>query len=464
MGKTKRFLSIIILAFAVSVFSGCGDGGSGGTPSQTPPSGQQQVSIGISPTAPAAINPGGTTTLTVTVRNTSNTAFTVALSPDFGSYDISGNIVTYTAPATIEADTTVNLTVTSTADPTKSAPAVPIGIVLPLSTVITKALEAQGQSIVDSNLVSNMAVSVGVVVDGEVLFFNGGGGDRTITNRTIYEIASITKTFTATVIADLANKGDISLDDPLDKFFDFSIPGYDGRVITVFDLATHTSGLPTRTTNASGRINDGWTIAETRDYFRSFTPTIRPGSEYIYSNLGFGMLGYVIEQVTKKSFNQAVQSTITSKLGMSDTTTDLSRVDKARLAPPHNANGVPSYNMVLSSHMGAMGELKSTVYDIIKYMSAILGASETDPDLRAAFDTVFDAGLSWNNSSWNAQGHQFQMLEHSGGSGGYTSQLRLCPEINAGVIVLTNFSESNVYGIESRFMEIIVNEAVKRLK
>ena len=161
------------------------------------------------------------------------------------------------------------------------------------STLADKLEDAAAEYLYDK---AHMGISVGIVKDGGVLFLNSGNTKKNgdwITKHTIFEIGSITKTFTATILADLEIQGLISLDDPLGKYLGFPVE-FDGTDIKLIDLATHTSGLQRDLSNRP----DFDTMLES---LRTIQLATKPGEVYEYSNLGFAVLGYVIEKVTSKT-------------------------------------------------------------------------------------------------------------------------------------------------------------------
>jgi len=115
------------------------------------------------------------------------------------------------------------------------------------------------------------------------------GSSSQVDGDTLFEIGSITKTFTALLLEDMVARGEMKLDDPVEKFLPekVKIPSKGGRKITLLDLATHSSGLPRD-------IND-WTVQGMYDFLGRCQLISKPGTKVLYSNLGFCLLGHVIE-------------------------------------------------------------------------------------------------------------------------------------------------------------------------
>jgi D-alanyl-D-alanine-carboxypeptidase/D-alanyl-D-alanine-endopeptidase len=151
------------------------------------------------------------------------------------------------------------------------------------------------------------------------------GDDRPLNGDTVFEIGSITKVFTALLLADMAQRGEARLDDPIAKYFSPSvkIPERDGRAITLVDLATHTSALPSVPTNfrpkdAANPCAD-YTNEQLYAFLSSYQLIRAPGVKFEYSNFGFGLLGegLATRAAATGSFGKmAARAVIEPSLGM----------------------------------------------------------------------------------------------------------------------------------------------------
>src|SRR5688572_16480680 len=123
---------------------------------------------------------------------------------------------------------------------------------------------------------------------------------RPVTADTVFDIGSITKLFTALLLADLVTRGQVTLDDPVARYLPEAVrvPERNGRPITLVDLATHTSGLPLRpgnlVSNAADNKYAGYTTDLLYQYVADAPLTRDPGSAYEYSNVGYGLLGHAV--------------------------------------------------------------------------------------------------------------------------------------------------------------------------
>ena len=168
-------------------------------------------------------------------------------------------------------------------------------------------------------------LAIGLVHRGELLWGKGYGlanveQGTPVTLDTRFRIASITKTFTATAIMQLRDAGKLSLDDPAADYLDwFDLRYEDAPPITIRNLLTHTSGLPRDAHRPMWTDRRGVPLDEFVETTRKRQPTRPPYDKFAYSNLGYSVLGSVIEAVTGDSWANYVQQHILDPLGMDDT-------------------------------------------------------------------------------------------------------------------------------------------------
>ncbi|MGW8315681.1 MAG: serine hydrolase domain-containing protein [Bacteroidales bacterium] len=239
------------------------------------------------------------------------------------------------------------------------------------------------------------ATIIGVYRDGEKSIFSYGDaglGNGPPLSNTIFEIGSITKTFTATLLSQFITEGLVSLDDPIDRFLPDNVdpPAFNGEPITLRHLVTHTSGLPRSLYNFGIDVHEVWSKVETADlyeFLNNISQQAYPfddytlgnelqslGTEYRYSNVGMAVLGHILELVSGQTFEQLVSERIISKLDMDNTGvySALTGEQKGRIPKAYNVN---QYEQELPHEMGAMtpaGGLLSTLDDMMNYMEANL--------------------------------------------------------------------------------------------
>ena len=175
-----------------------------------------------------------------------------------------------------------------------------------------------------------------------VSYGDRGGGAGEVGADTVFEIGSVTKVLTALLLAEMANLGEVSLDDAVAKYLPPSVtmPLRAGRQITLRDLASQRSGLPRLPGNLAP--NDAanpyadYTIAQLYEFLSGYQLTRDIGSKYEYSNLGFGLLGHALALKAGMDYEALVVDRICSPLGMQDTRIALSSSLRERLARGHD--------------------------------------------------------------------------------------------------------------------------------
>src|SRR5215469_14471964 len=203
----------------------------------------------------------------------------------------------------------------------------------------------------------------------------------------IFDIGSITKTFSTTLLADMAKRGLVKLDDPLQKYLpsNVKVPTYhnDGHNITLEDLATHTSGL----VDPPAKLIDNHSLPTAQIYnYVSHIPLVsEPGARYNYNNLGLGLLGYVLSLKAGVPYEQLVKDRILNVLGMDSTgiamnstkiTTPLPDILKSRLAKGHIDGREVSLGL-LPEVIQPTGAFYSSANDLLKYLAANMGLIHT---------------------------------------------------------------------------------------
>lgn len=199
--------------------------------------------------------------------------------------------------------------------------------------------------------------------NGEVLLRQGYGlADEKTLNRPDQKtrIASLSKSFTAASILSLAEDGKLSVEDPISKYIS-GIPK--GDEITLHMLLSQTSGLP----SAFGR-GEGTSLEETVEEIRHKTLKFEPGTAYLYSNSGYVLLAYVIEQVSGMSYADYVQQTILTPLGMKNSGEASRKVKTISGFVAENNKWVPAPYYVSQS---GSGTIYSTVDDLLKWDRAL---------------------------------------------------------------------------------------------
>ncbi len=265
---------------------------------------------------------------------------------------------------------------------------------------------------------------------------------------TVYEIGSITKTFTATLLADAVVSGRVTLEEPVARLLpNFSVPEQNGKQITLADLATQRSGLPRLPTNQSpadpANPYADYSAVQLSAFLANYNLPRDPGASYEYSNLGFGLLGYALARSVDTTYSALLEEKILNPLGMSMSGTALTEAMRAHLAPGHNETGKPAKNWDFDALAGA-GAIRSTAADMLKYLKANMGAVQTPLTVamklaqkpRVELDQQNRIGLAWMSG---APEHG-DIISHGGQTGGYAGFIGFRADGSRGVVILTNAS------------------------
>jgi CubicO group peptidase (beta-lactamase class C family) len=318
--------------------------------------------------------------------------------------------------------------------------------------------------LVDNELVVGM--SVGVLRDGQMETAAFGRlsaeSDARPDERTLYEIGSVSKVFTAVLLAERVIAGEMALDDPVQKYLPdhVTLPAFEEQPIRLVDLATHTSGLPRMPDNfAPGDPRNPYADYDAKllyAFLSGHTLARAPGSQYEYSNLAMGLLGHVLERQAGRDYDALLRDRIAEPLAMADTSIALSEDQRARLAPGHDADGAPYPNWDLGALAGA-GAIRSTTADLLKFLAANLDPPEgpLGDALRLVQEPRHDIapGAGQIALGWHVAGDGFSRM-HSGQTGGYHSICIFNPRTKVGVVVLTNTATGEVDAFAANLLRL----------
>lgn len=265
---------------------------------------------------------------------------------------------------------------------------------------------------------------------------------------TVFEIGSLTKTFTATILADMVLHGEIGLNDPIQKYLPATVkvPSRNGREITILDLVTHTSGLGKIPSNLKQTDPQNpyasYSVQDLYDYLSSYTLPRDPGERFEYSNTGVGLLGHILSLRANKSYESLVIERVLGPLGMNNTRITLTPYMKAHLAQGYDKGGKPKQPWDLPTIAGA-GALRSNMNDLLLYLAAqrdtlhgplAKAIAMTHRNFHAGPNTTITVGMAWHRESVNGK----LIIYHSGETGGYHSYMGFEPANGANAILLSN--------------------------
>lgn len=337
-----------------------------------------------------------------------------------------------------------------------------------MDTLVQNSLE------VFMNDTSRVGVSVGVFYNGRTYSYNYGSTEKgkniKPTNNTVYEIGSITKTFTGILLAQAVADKKVKIDDDIRKYLEGNYPNlsYNGQPIKLFQLISHTSGLPFLLPDRKDLFE------HSQDSIQSFITTIQshytkeefledlhavkldtlPGVRFSYSNAGAQLLSFILEKVYGMSYENLVKKYISIPEKMPNTKLTYSKSEMAKFAKGYNEKGMlMPYNSVM---IVAAGKINSTVPDMLKYIKFHL--NESNPVIKLSHATTFGdinsfaIGLNWQ---MNKTANGYRRIWQSGGSFGFASYCVVYPKLNIGIVLLSNEAD--------RTAQSGLEEAAKRI-
>ena len=341
-----------------------------------------------------------------------------------------------------------------------------------LSTLLDKLVDSASRSY--ASLEVNCGLSIGILKGGKTYFYGYGetkrGNKQLPDEHTLFEIGSITKTFTATLLADAVNTGKIRLDDPINQYLPDSISPiqFEGVPATIKMLSNHTSAIPRMPSNFFATITNqadpysNYDINHLYSFYKKLKLKRRPGTVAEYSNVGVATLGIILEKLYQKSFEALVTEKILKPLNMAETMQFIRGKDSARVAAGYGSQG--KYNGPWNDKaFAAAGALRSTAADMLRYAKANIAC--TIPVLSKNIQLTHiptwekpKTALGWflrNNPAFPDE-----YLLHNGGTGGYSSSLIIVPKRQLAIIVLSNSSSSIVS--EEQITTDILNGIITR--
>jgi CubicO group peptidase (beta-lactamase class C family) len=293
-------------------------------------------------------------------------------------------------------------------------------------------------------------MAVGIVERGRrrvIVYGKQTSGDaRSVAANTLFEIGSLTKIFTALLLAGMVHRKELQFDDPVDRYLPtgFRTPQRSGRAITLADLATHTSGLPLFPP-ITGNIFEAlprYTVSDLRSWLGDLTLSRAPGAQWEYSNVGYGLLGLALANKAGTTYEALLNRHIIGPLKLKDTTLYPKGKATRRLAAGHDPNLAPVPPLDLGIFAPA-GALRSTAENLLSFVSAVLPGSRSPLEApaklllsirRAAPAIGGDQALGWEVVT--ATDHPF--IAKDGVTAGQTASIVLVAPQQIGVVVLSN--------------------------
>jgi D-alanyl-D-alanine-carboxypeptidase/D-alanyl-D-alanine-endopeptidase len=267
---------------------------------------------------------------------------------------------------------------------------------------------------------------------------------------TVFEIGSVTKVFTALLLAEMAEKNEVGLNNPVAKYLPagFKVPTGNGKTISLLDLATHTSGLPFMP-NESAISNDStpakYSTADLCRFVATCELRSSVGEKWEYSNIGYWLLSEALAGRAGLDYESVLWKRVITPLGLTNTAFVLSPKMKANFAAGHNAvlqSAPPISTLPIYSIMPAAGGLYSTANDLLSLLAVAMGYehSPLDGAIRLTWNTRRPMSRGSEQAlGWTIIREQNSMLiVHDGGTFGYATSIAWDPVRRVGVVVLSN--------------------------
>jgi len=315
---------------------------------------------------------------------------------------------------------------------------------------------------------STAGLSIGIFKDNKVYYYGYGEtkkGNNTIPDSaTLFELGSITKTFTGLLMIDYLQSHSLSVNCPINDLLPANIPilQYNNQPILIKHILNHTSGLP-RVPDDFLKGNDPENPYKRYDstmfytYLKTFKPKREPGQTLEYSNLGLALMGVILERKLHKPYEQILLEKLCIPMGLNQTKITLSDNDLLKYADGHNQQGnfVGHWNDL--NAFNSAGAIKSNVKDLMTYGKNILysGNSVLKNSIDSSMNVTFESSAEKMGSVWeyiDVNGVEF--VGHEGTTAGFNSSLRISKSKNIVLVVLANngLTATDLYSCISKLL------------
>ena len=329
------------------------------------------------------------------------------------------------------------------------------------------------------NTVGHYGLSIGIIKNGKIYRFNFGSTDSKKnlkpTDHSLYEIASVTKSFTGLLLAHAVIENKISLEAGIQQYLPkrFSNLAFGGAPIKIKHLVTHTSGLPKFIPRFEKNLSpdqmmkhfEHFSAAQFLDSLAKVKLNTVPGTKFIYSNADAQLIGIILEEVYHDTYANLLKKYITGPQLMNDTRLDVKGLDDARFVRGHNQKGEVMPGLTWWQNIPAAGYIKSDISDMLKYLK--LNLNEKDQAVKLAHRPLFKVseegadsiGIFWfvKKSPDNQR-----IVYHAGGSFGTTSYCEIRPDQKSGIILISNDASPGTEDDLKKIAALLLNTHIER--
>lgn len=330
---------------------------------------------------------------------------------------------------------------------------------------------------INENIIKGRLPGISVVItqgDKTIYQKNFGYADldsnQKITSKTLFELGSNSKAFTALGVLKLEQDGLIKLNDPITKYIPWLQMRYQGiaSTVTIEELMHHTSGIPSYTIAMIPEANDGdnAAIEKTVKKLVGMELSNKPGSKHTYATINYDILGLLIEKVTGEKYEDYIEKNVLKPLGLNSTYMYKSKIDLSNMskgyiiefsklknyeAPSYSGNKPAGYIISNSEDMAAWMKIQLGAYTLSSSDSKLIEASHIpNPNLNGSEnDMRYTAG-------WYIYDNKGSEIFHSGSNPNYSSHIVLRPEEKLGVAVLCNINSFYASTIGNGIMNMLL--------
>jgi CubicO group peptidase (beta-lactamase class C family) len=303
----------------------------------------------------------------------------------------------------------------------------------------------------------NCGLSIAIINNEETTYYNYGQTKRKSNqlpgNKTIYEIGSISKTFTGILLSQAIIDKKLSLNDDIKKYLpgDYKNLEYKGKRIEIVHLANHTSRIP-RVPSDIAQQKDydpknpykNYNKEMVFNYLKTITIDTLPGVKSEYSNLGMALLGIILETVYKKPYEELITEFICKPFQMPNTKLYLNTDEQKNFATGYDSYGEEVTHWDLGD-LAAAGGLRSTTTDMVNYVNANM--NESNAAVKLSHSSTFNDGRNNTGLAWQilTTKKSNELIWHNGGTYGFVSFCGFIKSKKCGVVVLSNSAGSVDY-------------------
>ena len=301
---------------------------------------------------------------------------------------------------------------------------------------------------------ANAGISLGIIQNNETTFYHYGETKKETgnlpKNNTIYEIGSISKTFTGYLLAQAITSKKVNLDDDIRKYMVAKYPNleFEGNPILIKHLVNHTSTLPRLPENLDQQPNfdpenpyANYSKEMISMNLQNFQMKTQPGIKQEYSNFGMALLGIILENVYRKTYSALLKNYISLPFKMKNTFENVPKNQKINFATGYNTSGLETKHWDLVNFVGA-GGIKSNIEDMTLYLHENI--LEVNPNIILSHEVTFETEKQSSGLAWviNKTKDNNTFIWHNGGTGGFTSFCGFIKEKKCGVVILNNSGNS----------------------